>query len=182
MNYATITPGKNPPDDIYAVIEIPANSPPVKYEMDKELGVLMVDRFLSTAMFYPCNYGYIPQTLSEDGDPIDIMVLTATPLVHGSVIRCRPIGLLSMSDEAGIDTKLLAVPVDKLSKSYTKFQSPDDVPAELLAAIAHFFENYKSLEPGKWTKIGGWQDAAAAKKEIIASMKRYQSAMGVVEA
>lgn len=182
MAYADLPAGKNPPDDVYAVIEIPANSPPVKYEMDKEHNVLMVDRFLSTAMFYPCNYGYVPHTLAEDGDPIDILVLTATPVAHGAVIRCRPIGMLSMTDEAGVDTKLLAVPVDKLSQMYKAIQSPRDLPAELLATIGHFFENYKSLEPGKWTKIGDWQDAAVAKAEIQASIARYKAQQGAVTA
>ncbi len=174
MSYAEIPAGKNPPDDIYAVIEIPAQSLPVKYEVDKEINTLMVDRFLTTAMFYPCNYGYVPQTLSEDGDPIDIMVITPVPVVHGAVIRCRPIGMLSMTDEAGIDTKLLAVPVEKLCPMYKHIQSPKDLPAEQLAMIAHFFANYKALEPGKWVKIGDWLDAAAARKEIMASVERYK--------
>src|ERR1700687_2074048 len=144
MNFADVTAGKNSPDDIHAIIEIPAFSPPVKYEIDKELGVLMVDRFLSTAMFYPCNYGYIPQTLSEDGDPLDIMVITPIPVVHGSVIRCRPVGVLLMTDEAGVDSKILAVPVDKLSTYYSHVESPKDFPEGQLSAIGNFFENYKA--------------------------------------
>ena len=176
MSYQTVTAGKNPPHDIYAIIEIPAFSAPVKYEVDKEMDALLVDRFLTTAMIYPCNYGYIPQTLSEDGDPIDIMVITPIPVVHGSVIRCRPIGMLAMTDEAGVDTKLLAVPVDKLCPLYKNIQAPQDLPAEQLAMIANFFENYKALEPGKWVKVGEWQDAKAAQDEIVASIARYQAA------
>lgn len=172
MSYTKISAGSNPPHDIHAVIEIPAQSSPVKYEMDKELGVLMVDRFLSTAMFYPCNYGYVPQTLSEDGDPLDIMVLTPIPLVHGSIIRCRPIGMLSMTDEAGIDAKILAVPIDKLCSHYRHVQAPEDLPQEQLAAMANFFENYKALEPGKWVKVSGWQGIEHAKREIIDSIAR----------
>lgn len=175
MSYDLIPAGKNPPEDINAVIEIPAYSEPVKYEMDKEANVLMVDRFLSTAMCYPCNYGYVPQTLSEDGDPIDILVVTPFPVVHGAVIRCRPVGLLAMTDEAGVDTKLLAVPVEKLCPLYKNIRSPQDFPVEQLALISHFFENYKALETGKWVKVGGWQNADAAAKEILSGIKKYSS-------
>lgn len=174
MNYAAVPAGKNPPEDVYAVIEIPAFSSPVKYEIDKTSNVLMVDRFLSTAMVYPCNYGYIPQTLSEDGDPVDILVITPMPLVHGSVIRCRPIGVLAMTDEAGVDAKLLAVPVDKLCPWYKQVKSPQDLPAEQLAMIGNFFENYKALEPGKWVKVEGWHDAKVAHQEILDSIHRYK--------
>lgn len=182
MSYADLSSGKNPPDDVFAVIEIPAQSAPVKYEMDKEHNVLMVDRFLSTAMFYPFNYGYIPQTLSEDGDPVDIMVMTPQPLVHGAVIRCRPVGMLMMTDEAGIDSKLIAVPVDKLSQHYKHVQEATDLPADQLAMIAHFFEQYKALEPNKWVKIGEWKGAFDAKEEIKMSMERYKNEMGVATA
>lgn len=179
MSFNNITAGKNPPEEVNAVIEIPANcSPAVKYEMDKENGVLMVDRFLSTAMFYPCNYGYIPQTLSEDGDPVDILVITPFPLIHGAVIRCRPIGILNMTDEAGIDAKLLAVPVDKLTRAYHQVKSTEDLPKEELAKIAHFFENYKALETGKWVKVENWQGPKEAQAEIMQSIKRYQSQFG----
>ncbi len=174
MSYADVTAGKNPPDDIFAIIEIPALSSPVKYEMDKEMGVLLVDRFLSTAMFYPYNYGYVPQTLSEDGDPLDIMVLTPIPLVHGSVIRCRPVAMLAMTDEAGVDTKILAVPVDKICAHYKHIKSSADLPQEQLSAIANFFENYKALEPGKWVKVEGWRGLKEAQEEIMSSIKRYQ--------
>jgi inorganic pyrophosphatase len=167
--------GQNLPNDINVIIEIPAYSDPVKYEVNKETGVLFVDRFMSTAMHYPCNYGYIPQTLCEDGDPLDVLVLAPFPLLSGSVIRCRPIGLLMMSDEAGEDSKLLAVPVDKLSALYSNIKSYHDVPQSTLNSIAHFFEHYKDLEVGKWVKIGGWQDIGQACAEIMASVERYQS-------
>jgi inorganic pyrophosphatase len=172
MTCADLSAGTNPPNDVNALIEIPANSAPVKYEVDKKTNALMVDRFLSTAMFYPCNYGYIPQTLSEDGDPLDLMVLTPEPLVHGSVIRCRPVGMLMMTDEAGIDAKILAVPISKLTKRYEHVQSIDDLPQDQLAAIAHFFEQYKALEPNKWVKVDGWSGVIAAQKEIMEGIKR----------
>ncbi|MDF3054940.1 MAG: ppa [Gammaproteobacteria bacterium] len=174
MSYANVSPGKNPPDDVNAIIEIPANSAPVKYEIDKETNTLMVDRFLSTAMFYPCNYGYIPQTLSDDGDPLDLMVLTPEPLVHGSVIRCRPVGMLMMTDEAGIDAKILAVPVSKLTKRYDHVLSMDDLPRDQLAAIEHFFEQYKALESNKWVKVEGWKGLEVAQKEIMDGINRYK--------
>lgn len=176
MSYSTVTAGKNPPDEVQAIIEIAAQGAPVKYEVDKTQDALVVDRFLSTAMFYPCNYGYIPQTLSEDGDPLDILVLTPTPVVPGSVIRCRPIGMLNMTDEAGIDTKILAVPITKLTPYYQHVQSPKDLPAALLATIGHFFEQYKALEPGKWVKVEGWEGADKAKAAIMQGIKSYQPA------
>ncbi len=178
MSFTNITAGQNPPDEINAVIEIPANSSPVKYEMDKKIGVLNVDRFLSTAMFYPCNYGYIPQTLSEDGDPLDVLVITPIPLIHWSVIRCRPVGMLNMTDEAGIDAKLLAVPIDKLTPAYRHIKTIEDVPREELAKIAHFFENYKALEAGKWVKVENWQGIKEAKNEIMQSIERYKTHSG----
>lgn len=177
MSYADIPAGKNPPNDVNAIIEIPANSNPVKYEVDKDTNALMVDRFLSTAMIYPCNYGYIPQTLSDDGDPLDLMVLTPEPLVHGAVIRCRPVGMLMMTDEAGIDAKILAVPVSKLTKRYDPVQSIDDLPQDLLATIGHFFEQYKALEPKKWVKVEGWKGVIAAQQEIMDGVKQYQQAL-----
>lgn len=173
MSSLKISAGKNPPEDINVVIEIPSLAAPVKYEMDKDTGVLTVDRFLSTAMFYPCNYGYVPQTLSEDGDPVDVLVVTPVPLIPGCVVRSRPVGMLQMTDEKGIDNKILAVPVDKMSLMYTKIQSEQDLPEALLASIMHFFEHYKDLEKGKWVKVNGWQSIAAAKAEIISSIKRY---------
>lgn len=173
MSLKNISPGKDLPNDINVVIEIPANSQPVKYEVDKESGALFVDRFMSTAMFYPANYGYIPQTLSEDGDPVDVLVVTPIPLLAGSVIRCRPVGVLKMTDEAGPDAKLLAVPVSKLSKEYEAVESYQDLSAGLLKSIEHFFEHYKDLEPEKWVKVDGWADIDAAKEEIKASVARY---------
>ena len=173
MGLNTITAGKDVPNDINVIIEIPANSQPVKYEVDKDSGALFVDRFMSTAMFYPANYGYIPQTLSEDGDPVDVLVITPFPLLSGSVIRCRTIGVLNMTDEAGADAKLLAVPVDKLSQEYRHIKSYKDVSKNLLNSIAHFFEHYKDLEPEKWVKVDGWADVDSAKREIEASIKRY---------
>lgn len=175
MSLKTISSGKDLPNDINVVIEIPANSPPVKYEVDKDSGALFVDRFMSTAMFYPANYGYIPQTLSEDGDPVDVLVVTPIPLLAGSVIRCRPVGVLKMTDEAGPDAKLIAVPVSKLSKEYENVHSIDDLSQGLIKAIEHFFEHYKDLEPEKWVKVDGWADADAAKQEIIASAERYSA-------
>ena len=164
MGFNHIGPGKQAPDEINVIVEIPAHSDPVKYEVDKDSGAFFVDRFMSTAMYYPTNYGYIPQTLSEDGDPADVLVIAPVPLISGSVIPCRPIGVLNMTDESGEDAKILAVPVSKLTKIYENIHSPDDVSPHLLAAISHFFEHYKDLEEGKWVKLAGWADAAAAKK------------------
>ena len=170
MSINDIPAGKNIPDEINVIIEIPANSDPVKYEVDKDTGALMVDRFMATAMFYPCNYGYIPNTLSEDGDPLDVLVPTPYPLINGAVIKCRPVGVLKMEDESGIDAKLIAVPVDKLSVIYREVQEATDLPALLLQQIEHFFEHYKDLEKGKWVKVQGWGDAAEAKAEIVKSV------------
>jgi inorganic pyrophosphatase len=176
MNLDRVTSGKDVPHDINVIIEIPAHSDPVKYEVDKETGAMFVDRFMNTAMHYPCNYGYIPHTLSEDGDPVDVLVVTPVPLISGSVIRCRPIGMLRMTDEAGPDAKLLAVPIDKLCTLYRQVQKAEDMPAQLIAQIAHFFAHYKDLEPNKWVKVEGWADGGAAKAEILAGMTRYQNA------
>ncbi|MGE3920073.1 MAG: inorganic diphosphatase [Gammaproteobacteria bacterium] len=173
MSFKQIPAGRDVPNDINVVIEIPMRSEPVKYEVDKETSVLFVDRFLDTAMYYPCNYGYIPHTLSEDGDPVDVLVMSPAPLISGSVIRARPIGMLKMTDESGVDAKILAVPVDKLSVNYRKIHSPQDVSPQLLACISHFFEHYKDLEEGKWVKVDGWVGTDEAKKEILASVERY---------
>jgi inorganic pyrophosphatase len=174
MGLELVEAGKKVPDDINVIIEIPANGPPVKYEVDKETGVLMVDRFVGTCMHYPVDYGYVPQTLSEDGDPVDVLVVAPFPLYPGSVIRCRPVGMLRMTDESGPDAKILAVPVDKLTKRYSDIQKPDDLGREFLLALEHFFQHYKDLETGKWVKTNGWGDAAEAKAEILASQKRYK--------
>ncbi|MEM9242700.1 MAG: inorganic diphosphatase [Pseudomonadota bacterium] len=175
MNLSKIKAGADVPHDINVVIEIPANTLPVKYEIDKDSGALHVDRFVATAMSYPVNYGFVPNTLSEDGDPVDVLVVTPFPLVHGSVIRCRPVGMLAMEDESGKDAKILAVPVSKLTPLYDQVTSPDDLPQPLLASIKHFFEHYKDLEKGKWVKVQQWHDAETACQEINASVKRYQA-------
>ncbi|MFC6441227.1 inorganic diphosphatase [Bowmanella sp. JS7-9] len=176
MSLNAVPAGKNLPDEINVIIEIPAHSDPVKYEVDKESGAIFVDRFMATCMHYPTNYGYVPHTLSEDGDPVDVLVITPFPLLAGSVIRCRPVGVLNMTDESGKDAKVLAVPVDKLSTIYRGINEVEQVPELLLKQIEHFFEHYKDLEPGKWVKIDGWAGAAAAKDEIVNSVKRYEDA------
>ena len=173
-----VSSGKNVPNDINVIIEIPSHSDPVKYEVDKETGAMFVDRFMGTAMHYPCNYGYIPQTLSEDGDPADVLVVTPIPVISGSVIRVRPLGMLEMTDEGGKDSKIIAVPVDKLSSLYSDMNSVRDLPRSLLDSIAHFFDHYKDLEPGKWVKIDGWVDAEEAKQEILSSIERYNNQAG----
>ncbi|MEA9444216.1 inorganic diphosphatase [Candidatus Fukatsuia symbiotica] len=174
MSLKEVPAGKSLPEDIYVVIEIPANADPIKYEVDKESGALFVDRFMSTAMFYPCNYGYINHTLSLDGDPVDVLVPTPYPLQPGSVIRCRPVGMLKMSDESGEDAKLVAVPHTKLSTEYDRIKDVEDLPGLLKSQIIHFFKHYKDLEAGKWVKIEGWQDATAARAEICTSYERYK--------
>jgi inorganic pyrophosphatase len=166
--------GKDVPNDINVIIEIPAFSEPVKYELDKESHLLVVDRFMSTCMQYPANYGFVPNTLSEDGDPVDVLVVTPVPLRHGSMIRCRPVGMLKMTDESGVDAKIIAVPHDKLSTLYHNVKQLSDLPELLLNQIAHFFEHYKDLESGKWVKVDGWADTAAAKQEIVNSQKRFE--------
>lgn len=170
-----ITAGKDVPHDFNVVIEIPRNSDPVKYEVCKENGTLLVDRFLGTSMIYPCDYGYIPQTLSGDGDPVDVLVVCPYPLIPGSVIRCRTIGLLRTVDESGPDAKLLAVPVKKLTPIYDNVKEAQDLGQHLLATIEHFFTHYKDLEAGKWVKVDGWENAAAAQKEIEAGVERYKA-------
>lgn len=175
MSLNQVPAGKDIPEDIYVVIEIPANADPIKYEIDKDTGAVFVDRFMSTPMFYPCNYGYVNHTLSLDGDPVDVLVPTPHPLVPGSVIRCRPVGVLKMTDESGEDAKVVAVPHSKLTKEYDHIQDVDDLPELLKAQITHFFERYKELEADKWVKVDGWADAAAAKEEIMESFKRAQA-------
>lgn len=172
MSFESIGPGKDVPNDVNVIIEIPANAAPVKYEVDKDSGAMFVDRFMATCMFYPCNYGYIPDTLAEDGDPVDVLVITPHPLITGAVIRARPIGMLNMEDESGQDAKILAVPVAKLSTLYGDVQTTADVPTLLLEQITHFFEHYKDLEKGKWVKVQGWVGPDEAKAEITAGVKR----------
>ena len=174
MNFDLIPTGKNIPDDVYVIIEIPAHSDPIKYEVDKKSGALFVDRFIATGMRYPCNYGYIPHTLSDDGDPADVLVVTPFPVLSGSVVRVRPIGILKMEDESGHDSKILAVPVDKLSRHYAHVNSKDDLDDITIAQIEHFFEHYKKLEPGKWVKINGWGNVDDARKEILDSIEKFK--------
>ena len=176
MALNNVPSGKNLPNDFNVVIEIPMHGDPVKYEVDKDSGAIFVDRFMSTAMHYPCNYGYIPHTIAGDGDPVDVLVISQFALPPGVVVRCRPIGMLAMTDEAGDDAKLLAVPVDKLTPMYRSVESPRDLPQILLDQISHFFEHYKDLEPGKFVKIKGWEGGEEAKKEIMEGVKRYQDA------
>ena len=174
MDLSKIPVGVNPPYDVYAVIEIPQGGEPVKYEIDKDSGAIFVDRFLHTAMFYPANYGFIPHTLADDGDPMDIMVVSMVPVAPGVVIRARPVGVLKMSDEAGGDEKILAVPVDKLHPSYTNVKSWSDLPETLTAQIAHFFQHYKDLEKGKETRIDGWADPEETAEIIRAAIERHK--------
>ncbi len=176
MNLDRVPSGADVPNDINVIIEIPMHAPPIKYEVNKETGAMYVDRFMSTAMHYPCNYGYIPHTLAGDGDPVDVLVLSPVPLITGVVVRCRPVGMLKMEDDAGDDTKLLAVPVDKLTPLYRAIQTQRDLPEATTAQITHFFQHYKDLEPGKWVKILGWMGPEEAKKEILDGVKRYKGA------
>ena len=176
MDLKKLSIGKNPPDEIYAVIEIPQGGVPIKYEIDKESGALFVDRFMHTAMYYPANYGFIPHTLSDDGDPCDVLVVGQVPVAPGAVIACRPIGVLYMKDESGSDEKILAVPTTKLTSIYAHVQSYKDLPPILCEQISHFFEHYKDLEKGKWVKIDRWGDADEAKSMIVAGQKRLAHA------
>jgi inorganic pyrophosphatase len=170
-----VPPGHSVPDDVNVIIEIPLNGDPVKYEVDKETGAMFVDRFMATAMHYPCNYGYIPHTLCDDGDPADVLVVSPLPLIPGSVVRCRPVGILEMEDESGMDAKILGVPVDKLTTLYRQINSYRDLPMELLDRISHFFDHYKDLEPGKWVKIKGWGDAEQSRQEILRAVEAGRS-------
>ena len=173
MSLHNVTPGAKSPDEFNVIIEIPMNADPIKYEVDKASGALFVDRFMTTAMHYPCNYGYIPQTLADDGDPVDVLVITPFALSPGVVVTCRPIGVLKMDDEAGGDAKVLAVPVDRLSSLYRAIETPRDLPEIQLAQIVHFFEHYKDLELGKWVRLSGWVGPQEAKHEILDSVRRY---------
>jgi len=174
MPLDNVPSGRDVPEEINVIIEIPLRSDPVKYEVDKSAGALVVDRFLETAMHYPCNYGYVPRTLAEDGDPVDVMVVGDYPLISGCVIRCRPVGVLKMTDEAGADAKIVAVPATEVTEHYRDVNGIDDLPPSLLARLAHFFEHYKDLEPGKWVRSEGWGSAAEAKTEIRNAVRRYE--------
>ncbi len=175
MRIDAIPIGKNPPEDINVIIEVSVGGEPIKYEMDKEAGTLFVDRFLYTPMRYPGNYGFVPHTLSADGDPIDVLVCNTRPLFPGSVINCRPVGVLIMEDDGGGDEKLLAVPSSKLTQRYDKIINYSDMPEITLDQIKHFFAHYKDLEPGKWVKIDHWGDAAEAREKIVESIERQKA-------
>ena len=162
----------NLPDEINVVIEIPMNDNPVKYEIDKESGAIFVDRFIQVAMFYPCNYGFIPHTLSGDGDPVDVLVLSNYPVIPGAVMKCRPVGVLMMEDESGVDEKIIAVPIDKVDISFSNVKDINDVNNDVKLRIKHFFEHYKDLEKDKWVKTLGWEDIKKAKSLIEEGVKR----------
>jgi inorganic pyrophosphatase len=166
MGFEQVKAGKDVPNDINVIIEIPAQADPIKFEVDKDSGAVFVDRFMGTSMRYPINYGYVPHTIAGDGDPVDVLVVTPFPLLPGVVIRCRPVGVLKMEDESGMDAKVVAVPVSKLTPLYDKVQTIEDLPELLMKQTVHFFEHYKDLEPGKWVKVIGWGNVEDAKKEI----------------
>ncbi|MBH9553131.1 inorganic diphosphatase [Inhella gelatinilytica] len=173
MSLHNVTPGAHAPEQFNVIIEIPMNGDPIKYEVDEDTGALFVDRFMGTAMHYPCNYGYIPQTLAADGDPVDVLVITPVPLIPGVVVTCRPIGVLKMEDEAGGDSKLLAVPIEKVLPLYQNWRRPEDLNPTRLRAIQHFFEHYKDLEAGKWVKVQGWEGPESAMTEVTDGMAAW---------
>lgn len=173
MSYSRIPAGNDLPNDFNVIIEIPANHDPIKYEIEKDSDALFVDRFVATPMFYPANYGFIPQTLSEDGDPLDVLVVSPHPVMPGSVIRSRPVGMLKMTDESGPDAKLIAVPHSKLTSEYDHVQDISDLPSLLLKQTEHYFENYKDLEEDKWVRVDGWAGIEEAREEVLASRQRY---------
>lgn len=175
MDISKISVGKNPPWDVNVIIEVPLGAEPIKYEMDKESGALFVDRYLHTAMQYPCNYGFIPHTLSGDGDPVDVLVVGRRPITPGAVLAARPVGVLLMEDEAGADEKILAVPATRLHPFYSDVSGYQDLPQILLDQIAHFFEHYKDLEKGKWVKVKSWGDANRAAELILEGIKAANS-------
>ena len=173
MSLHNVTPGANAPAEFNVIIEIPMNADPIKYEVDEASGALFVDRFMGTAMHYPCNYGYIPRTLADDGDPVDVLVVTPVPLLPGVVCTCRPVGLLKMEDEAGGDNKLIAVPIRKLLSLYTQWHSYRDMNPARLNTIQHFFEHYKDLEPDKWVKVHGWEGPESAMAEVAGGIAAW---------
>ena len=172
MRIEAITVGNNPPHDVNVIVEVPVGGHPIKYELNKDAGTLVVDRFLYTSMAYPGNYGFVPHTLSEDGDPIDVLVCNTRPLVPACVINCRPIGVLVMEDDSGRDEKVIAVPSPHLTRRYENVKNYSDVPLITLQQIEHFFEHYKDLEPGKWVRIGDWGDAKEARRVIAEAIER----------
>ena len=175
MNINQIASGNNPPEDVNVIIEVPIGGEPIKYEIDKVSGALTVDRFLYTPMRYPGNYGFVPHTLSEDGDPIDVLVCNTRPIVPGAVMNCRPIGVLVMEDDGGQDEKIIAVPAESISRRYVNVSESADLPEITRYQIQHFFEHYKDLEPDKWVRIEGWGDCAAAKTMITQAIERYKA-------
>ncbi len=174
MSINSIAAGRDLPNEFNAIIEIAAEGGAIKYEMDKDTGLLMVDRFMPVAMHYPCNYGFVPSTLADDGDPADVLVMTPFPVQPGVLMRVRPIGVLKMEDEAGQDSKILTVPIKKACAEFAHIEELEQIPQLLLDRIQHFFESYKKLEPNKWVKVTGWEDRAAAEEELLASVKRYK--------
>ena len=172
MNINAIAVGKNPPEDVNVIVEVPIGGEPVKYEFDKASGALFVDRILHTPMRYPGNYGFVPHTLSDDGDPIDVLIANTRPIVPGAVINVRPIGVLRMEDDGGGDEKIIAVPTPKLTKRYENVHNYTDLPTITRDQIQHFFEHYKDLEPGKWVKLIGWGDADEARRLIVEAIER----------
>ncbi len=178
MSLHNVTPGDKAPGEFNVIIEIPMNADPIKYEVDHETGALFVDRFMSTAMHYPCNYGYIPNTLSGDGDPVDVLVITPVPLIPGVVVTCRALGMLRMEDEAGADSKLLAVPIDRILSIYSQWKKPEDLNPLRLNTIRHFFEHYKDLEEGKWVKVLGWEGVDAAHEEVTSGIAAFKAGHG----
>lgn len=170
MRIDAVPIGTNPPEDINVIIEVPLGGEPIKYEMDKAAGAMYVDRFLYTAMHYPGNYGFVPHTLSDDGDPIDVMVVNTRAIVPGAIMNCRPIGVLKMQDESGHDEKIIAVPSNKLTTRYSKIKTIDDLPEITVHQIEHFFEHYKDLEPGKWVKVIGWGGVDEAAELIMTAI------------
>lgn len=179
MSFEKVRPGDKAPEVFNVIIEIPMNADPIKYEVDKESGAIFVDRFMGTAMHYPTNYGYVPQTLSGDGDPVDVLVITPYPLIPGVVVPCRALGILKMTDESGEDGKVLAVPTNKVLPIYSHWHKPEDLNPMRLKAISHFFEHYKDLEEGKWVKIQGWEGPESAHKEIMDGISTYNKSIGL---
>jgi len=175
MRIDAIAIGRNPPEDVNVIVEVAIGGEPIKYEMDKEAGTLIVDRFLYTPMRYPGNYGFVPHTLSDDGDPIDVLIANTRPIIPGAVINVRPVGVLKMRDDGGHDEKIIAVPTPKLTKRYEKVHNYTDLPQITLDQIKHFFEHYKDLEPGKWVKVAGWGDAAEAQALIVEAIERAKA-------
>ena len=178
MSLDNVSPGDKVPEAFNVIIEIPMNGDPIKYEVDKESGAIFVDRFMNTAMHYPTNYGYVPKTIAGDGDPVDVLLVTPVPLMPGVVVPCRAIGILKMTDEAGEDGKVLAVPTNKILSLYSRWEKPEDLNPRRLKTIEHFFEHYKDLEKGKWVKVLGWEGPESAHKEILDGMAAYNKSLG----